>query len=177
MTRLLVVLALIFSTLYLVQFLLLTTGICAGNHDLLGDELPRVTLKAKCFVAGDLMFNPEISIILLPGTFVEPWDWSWFLIANSFFTFASTVSDYNRNLRIVSLVALSFILTTAIISRIKTGLFVVPTIFLLILAFSNQINSLRCLKKSIIIVTVTAIVMVILLFNFPYLNTTMKPQP
>ncbi len=95
--RLLVVLALICCTLGFVQFLLLTTGICAGNRGLLGNELLIATLKAKCFVGDALMFNPELSRVLLPGTFASPWYWSWFLIANSFFTFASTVSDYNRN--------------------------------------------------------------------------------
>ncbi len=68
------------------------------------------------------------------------------------------------------MIAVNFILINAIISGIKTALFVVPTILLLLLAFTNPINSLKWLKNPRIIVTVTAIVMVILLFTCPYVE-------
>ncbi|MGB3510874.1 MAG: hypothetical protein WBA93_16905 [Microcoleaceae cyanobacterium] len=69
------ILALICCTLGLRQFLLLTTGICVGTRGLVGDELFKATLEAKCLVGGALVFSPEVNMIRLPGTFVAPWQW------------------------------------------------------------------------------------------------------
>lgn len=81
----------------ILQYLLLTTGICAGNRGLLGDELFNTTLEGKCFVDGTLIFSQEVNMIRLPETFASRWQLGWFLIANSCFTLASAVSEPNRN--------------------------------------------------------------------------------
>ncbi len=149
------------------QFLLLTTGICAGTRGLLGDELFKATLDAKCFVGGALVFSPEVNMIRLPGTFVAPWLWGWFLIANSFFTLASAVSDSNRNWRIISLITSGFVLAMAIISGQKITLYLVPVIFLLLLALTNLVNTIKWLLNPSFIVIIVAFVMGIFLLVNP----------
>ena len=165
--RLLVVLALICCTLSFVQFILLKIGICAGTRGLLGDELLKATLEAKCFVGGALIFSPEVNMISLPGTFASPWQWGWFLIANSCFTLASALSDSKRNWRIISSIALSFILAMTIISSQKMTLFLVPVIFLLLLALTNLVNTLKWLKNPALIAIIIAFVIGIFLLVKP----------
>jgi hypothetical protein len=75
----------------LMQYFMLVTGVCAGTDHLSGADLFKATLEAKCFVGGALVYSPSQDIIRLPGTFVSPWHWAWFLIANSALTFASAL--------------------------------------------------------------------------------------
>ena len=165
--RLLVVLTLICCTLGFLQFVLLKIGICAGTRGLLGDELLKATLQAKCFVGGALVFSPEVNMIHLPGTFASPWQWGWFLIANSCFMLASAVSDSNRNWQFISLITLGFVLATAIISGQKMILFLVPLIFLLLLALTNLVNTIKWLKNPGLIAIIVAFVMGIFLLVNP----------
>ncbi len=163
-------LALICCTLCLVQFLLLTTGICAGNRGLLGEELYRATLEAKCFVGGALVFSPEVNMIRLPGTFVSPWQWNWFLIANSFFTLASAVSESNRNWRIISLITSGFVWAVAIISGQRITLFLVTLIFLLLLSVTNLVNDINWLKDPYLMAIRIAIRVAFVMIIFLLLN-------
>ncbi|MEO0770837.1 MAG: hypothetical protein AAFY72_15695, partial [Cyanobacteria bacterium J06649_4] len=90
--RLQAVLVLIASALGLMQYALLVTGVCPGTTGE-GEEMFRASLEARCLVGGSLLYAPSVGQIRLPGTFVAPWQWGWFLISASFFSFGTTFSD------------------------------------------------------------------------------------
>ncbi|MFB2974521.1 hypothetical protein ACE1CD_36805 [Aerosakkonema sp. BLCC-F183] len=156
--RLHVVLALICCTLALIQYLLLSSGVCTGTSGLEGDALFKAALDARCFVGGALLYNPELGVIRLPGTFAAPWQWGWFLISNGFFTVASAVSETSRRWRNASFVAMALVLFVAVVSGQKIALVLIITIFALLLFFAAPGGNF---KRGIIIYLGGAIVLVL----------------
>ncbi len=139
LTRLHVVLALICCGLGLLQYLLLLTGRCAGTRDLSGPELFKATLNARCLVGGSLVFSPQVNMIRLPGTFVSPWHWAWFLMSNTFLTFASAFSDPSLLWQIASFAALASAIVNAVICGQRIALVVVPACIVILLVLTGQV--------------------------------------
>ncbi|BAY13126.1 hormogonium polysaccharide biosynthesis protein HpsL [Calothrix sp. NIES-2098] len=143
LSRLQVVLTLICCVLGFIQYLLLLTGICQGTRGLEGDALFRATLEARCYFGGSLLYSPEEGVIRLPGTFVAPWQWAWFLIASTFFTFATGFSDPSIIWRIISLASLASVFINAVISGQRIALGLVPVCFVALLFLTGQIANLK----------------------------------
>lgn len=137
---------LICCLLCVIQYWLLTTGICSGNVDLIPPANTKVTLQARCFVGGSLLYNPQKDLISLPGTFVAPWQWAWFLISGAFLAMGAYLSESDRLWRIIGLIAVGFVLLAAIISGQTTATLLVP-IILLVLVSITESNQKRLLIK------------------------------
>lgn len=129
--------------LALVQYLFLLTGKCAGTRFEEGSDLFKASLEARCFVGGALLYSPQQGVIRLPGTFVAPWQWGWFLISGAFLTFASAFSDPKPLWRIVGLVALGLVFILAVISGQRIALALVPIIAGLLLILTGQVTNLK----------------------------------
>ncbi|NEP45034.1 MAG: hypothetical protein F6K35_39775 [Okeania sp. SIO2H7] len=130
--RLLVTITLICCILSLAQYELLATGICEGTRGLQGDDLFKGTLDAKCLVGGSLVFSPSQNLVRLPGTFVSPWQWNWFLISSAFFTATAALFDPSKKWRIVSFTAIFLVLLAAIVSGQKLALVFLPLILIIL---------------------------------------------
>jgi hypothetical protein len=143
LSRLQIVLTLICCVLGFIQYLLLLTGVCQGTRGLEGDALFRATLEARCYFGGALVYSPEEGIIRLPGTFVAPWQWAWFLIASTFFTFATGFTDPSIKWRLVGLGSLVAVVINAVISGQRIALALVPTCFVILLLLTGQIANLK----------------------------------
>jgi hypothetical protein len=143
LSRLQIVLILICCVLGFIQYLLLLTGVCQGTRGLEGDALFRATLEARCYFGGALVYSPEEGIIRLPGTFVAPWQWAWFLIASTFFTFATGFTDPSIKWRLVGLGSLVAVVINAVISGQRIALALVPTCFVILLLLTGQIANLK----------------------------------
>jgi len=142
-TRLQIVLILICCGLGFLQYLLLVVGICEGTRNLEGAALFKATLDARCYFGGALVYSPSQGIIRLPGTFVAPWQWAWFLISSTFFAFATGFSDPSVFWRLTSLGSLALIFVNAVISGQRIALALVPTCFVLLLLLTGQIANLK----------------------------------
>ena len=147
-TRLHIVLAVICCSLGLVQYVMLATGLCQGTDHLLGDALFRATVEAKCFVGGALLYSPSQNAIHLPGTFVSPWQWAWFLIANTFFMVASALADPSLKWRSISFLAIALVLVSTIISGQSIALLLIPAILISALTIIGLLSEPR---KSILL--------------------------
>ncbi|HEY9848167.1 MAG TPA: hypothetical protein V6D28_01810 [Leptolyngbyaceae cyanobacterium] len=164
--RLHVVLALICCTLAFIQYLLLLNGRCIGTSGLEGDTLFKASLDARCFVGGALLFNPELGLIRLPGTFATPWHWAWFLIANAFAIVGAAVSETSRKWRNISFLAMTFLLVTAIFSGQRTALVMVPIILMILLFVAAPGGKI----KQWIMIDVSLIVLFVLAAKTNFLN-------
>lgn len=142
-TRLHVILAILCCVLGLIQYLLLLTGKCAGTRGMSGEELYKATLQARCFVGGSLVFSPEVKFIRLPGTFVAPWQWAWFLISNAFVTFASAFCDPSFWWRLVGLFGMALVFANAVISGQRAALVMVPVATVVLLVLTGQLVNLK----------------------------------
>jgi hypothetical protein len=152
--RLLITIIIICCGLCFIQYFFLLSGICRGNPGLPEQLLDRPTLQARCLVGGSLLYNPELGLIRLPGTFVAPWQWAWFLISSSFISYAASLSEPSRRWRIISWIAMAFVLGAAIISGQRTALMLVPIILLVLLLLTEkQLKSLPIKLISIAILT------------------------
>ncbi|MEL6491878.1 MAG: hypothetical protein AAFQ95_18130 [Cyanobacteria bacterium J06621_3] len=140
--RLQVVLILIACTLGTIQFLLLQTGICAGTQGQ-GEELFRASLNARCFVGGSLLYSPEVGITKLPGTFVAPWQWGWFLLSGIFFSFCTAFRDETRLWRMLGSVAIVAITVSLIISDQRLMLILLLPSALFLMAMAGHIKDLK----------------------------------
>ncbi|NEP00207.1 MAG: hypothetical protein F6K58_16315 [Symploca sp. SIO2E9] len=151
LTRLQVIVALLCSSLCLIQYILLITGICDGSSNIAA-YLDEPTLDARCFVGGSLLYSSQWGqgLIRLPGTFVAPWQWAWFLISSSFFTYASAISDPSHRWRIVSWVAMASILLMSIISGQRVALVLNPIIFLILSLLTIKPKGWLLIKLGII---------------------------
>ena len=138
--RLHMIISLVCCGLCLIQYLLLTKGICAGNVGLPAPAFTRVTLQARCFVGGSLLYNPQLKLISLPGTFVAPWQWSWFLISSSFLTAAATAYESSPIWRIFGFVSIALVLVAATISGQTTATLLVPIILFVLLWIIEKDN-------------------------------------
>jgi hypothetical protein len=122
---------------------MLKSGRCAGTDHLSGVELFKASLDAKCFIGGALLYSPSQNMIRLPGTFVSPWHWGWFLIANSALTFAAAFSDSSFFWRIGGLVGMALVFINAVICGQRIALALVPAITILLLILTGQIANLK----------------------------------
>ncbi|CAH2571786.1 hypothetical protein PRNO82_01190 [Planktothrix rubescens] len=143
LTRLTLVLAIICCVLGVIQYQMLASGRCKGTDHLVGDDLFKATLDAKCLVGGSLVFSPSQNMIRLPGTFVAPWQWAWFLIANAFFTFASAFSDPSPLWRMTGLVGMALVFVNAVISGQRIALALVPVVTIILLILTGQVANLK----------------------------------
>jgi hypothetical protein len=82
-------------------------------------------------------------MIRLPGTFVAPWQWAWFLISSTFFTFGTGFSDPSIIWRLISLGSLASVFVNAVISGQRIALALVPTCFVILLFLTGQIANLK----------------------------------
>ncbi len=141
--RLLVMVAIVCCGLGIIQYFLLSVGICEGTRAASGGELFRATTGAKCLVGGSLLYSPSQGQIRLPGTFVSPWHWAWFLIANSFITFSVAFSDKAIFWRTSGLVGLALVCINSIICGQRIALALVPVCVFISLILTGQIVNLK----------------------------------
>mgnify|MGYP001791429055 FL=1 len=126
----------------LVQYLMLSTGMCQGTIGV-GNEMFRASLEARCFVGGSLLYSPEVGQIRLPGTFVAPWQWGWFLISAVFFSFGTTLSDRSIFWRVAGALSLLAVFVMAEVSGQRIALVLVPTAFIGLLFLTGQYRNLK----------------------------------
>ncbi len=140
-----IVLAVTCAVLSLLQLMMLKTGRCAGTDHLTGDELFKATLSAKCLVGGSLVYSPSQGIIRLPGTFVAPWQWGWFLISNAYFTLAASFFDTKLVWRLVGFLGMATIFVSALISGQRIALALVPVcvVILIILLLVTRLLDIK----------------------------------
>jgi hypothetical protein len=138
-TRLQVTLAIICCVLGFIQYGLVVTGVCADNTGLPEHLLLRANLQRKCLVGGALGYFPTENFIRLPGTFVAPWQWSWFLISSTFFSFATALNDPRKRWQALGYFSLSLLLINAILCGQRTAMVAVPVIIVLLLIASRHI--------------------------------------
>ncbi|GET36309.1 hormogonium polysaccharide biosynthesis protein HpsL [Microseira wollei] len=143
LTRLHLVLAIICSALGFIQYFFLTSGKCVGTRGMSGEALFKATLEARCLVGGALVFSPEVGMIRLPGTFVSPWHWAWFLIGNAFMTFATAFSDPSPLWRMSGLVGMAGVFVNAVISGQRIALALVPVVTIILLVLTGQVANLK----------------------------------
>ncbi|MEG4068403.1 hormogonium polysaccharide biosynthesis protein HpsL [Microcoleus sp. Pol11C2] len=142
-SRMHIVLAIVCCLLGLIQYLLLQSGKCAGTRGMTGAELYKATLEARCFVGGSLVFSPEVKMVRLPGTFVAPWQWAWFLISNAFLTFASAFCDPSFWWRVIGLLGMALVFANAVISGQRAALVMVPLATAILLVLTGQLVNLK----------------------------------
>ncbi|MEC4987036.1 MAG: hypothetical protein SAK42_23270, partial [Oscillatoria sp. PMC 1076.18] len=136
--RLHVILIIICCSLGLLQYIFLVTGVCHGNIGLSGEAIHKASLEARCLIGGSLLYYPEWKLIRLPGTFVAPWQWGWFLISGSFFSYATSISDRQISWRILSLIATVLIVVMAVISGQRITLALVPTTLIILALLTDK---------------------------------------
>lgn len=141
--RLLLATVIICCSLGLVQYGMLKTGICQGTRGAVAVDLFKASIQAKCFVGGSLLFSPSQGQIRLPGTFVSPWHWSWFLIANSFTTFSVAFTDPSFLWRTAGLGGMALVFINAVISGQRIALALVPVCIIICLILTGQIANLK----------------------------------
>lgn len=137
-----VVLIIICCGLALLQYLMLKTGRCQGTIGT-GDELFKASLDSRCLVGGALLYAPAQGQIRLPGTFVAPWQWGWFLISSAFFAFGTSFSDRSPLWRILGLVSMAMVFIMAVLSGQRIALALVPFVIILLLFLTGQILNLK----------------------------------
>ena len=143
LTRMHVVMAIICCVLGLIQYHFLTSGRCQGTSGLEGAALFKATLEARCFVGGALLYSPEVGVIRLPGTFVSPWHWAWFLISNAFLTYATAFSDPAPLWRMAGMVGMAVVFVNAVVSGQRIALAIVPLAVVVLLVLTGQIANLK----------------------------------
>lgn len=143
LTRLHLVLAIVCCALGFIQYFFLSSGRCQGTRGYAGDALFKATLEARCLVGGALVFSPEVGMIRLPGTFVSPWHWAWFLISNAVLTFASAFSDPSPLWRGAGLIGMAGVFVNAVISGQRIALALVPVVTIILLVLTGQLTNLK----------------------------------
>jgi hypothetical protein len=140
--RLTVVLILICCGLAFLQYIFLKTGRCKGTVGE-GAELFKASLGARCLVGGSLLYSEEQGVIRLPGTFVAPWQWGWYLISSAFFSFAVAFSDRVLIWRLIGMVSMGVTMTLAVLSGQRIALAIVPISFGILLFTTGQLVNLK----------------------------------
>ncbi|EPF21533.1 MAG: hypothetical protein EWV58_23535 [Microcystis aeruginosa Ma_MB_F_20061100_S19] len=169
-SRLLVTLVIICCVLGLTQYWMLKTGRCAGTRGYVGDLLFKATLEARCLVGGSLIYSPEVNMIRLPGTFVSPWHWAWFLVSSAVICYASAFSEISQKWRLAALVGLTLVLINAVVSGQRLAFFAVPMIVGLMTILTGQIANL---KRFLPIIFAAALLLAI---GFSFLNPDFVQQ-
>jgi hypothetical protein len=142
-TRLHTGLAILCCALGFIQYLMLLTGRCEGTDHLTGADLFKATIDARCFVGGSLVWSPSQGMVRLPGTFVAPWQWAWFLIANAFLTFATAFNDPSPLWRLIGLTGMAGVFINAVISGQRIALALVPVVTVLLMILTGQVTNLK----------------------------------
>jgi hypothetical protein len=162
--RLLIVMILVCCSLALVQYLLLTQGICPDNEFLnqlqvivpktevkfYPDITAKATLKAQCFVGGSLLYNPGQDLIRLPGTFSDPWQWGWFLVSSSIISYAASFSDPEKRWRVAGWIAMVLVFLATLVSGQRLPLLLVPLFYLILFIVTSKKKQQLPLKLGII---------------------------
>ena len=143
LTRLHVILALICFGLCFTQYMFLKTGRCAGTQFSEGADLFKASLEARCLVGGSLLYSPQMGVIRLPGTFVAPWQWGWFIISNAYITFATAFCDPSFRWRIVGLIGMAVDLVIAVISGQRIALLLAPVSIIILLVLTGQMANIK----------------------------------
>jgi hypothetical protein len=154
--RLFVVLILVCGSLGFVQYLMLKTGRCQGTVGE-GDALFKASLEARCFVGGSLLYSEEQGVIRLPGTFVAPWQWGWFLISSTFFCFAIAFNDRVWYWRLAGIIAMISTMIMAVLSGQRIALALVPICFGLLLITTGQIVNFSRFLPSLMLLGVAVV--------------------
>ncbi len=141
--KVLVILAIICCSLALVQYWYLKTGRCEGTRTFTGDLLYRANLAAKCFVGGSLLYSPEFGQIRLPGTFVSPWHWAWFLIANSAICYTVAFFETAIIWQAIGFFGMALVFLNAIICGQRIALGMVPIFLIIMLISTGQLFRLK----------------------------------
>jgi hypothetical protein len=140
--RITVIVVIVCCGLAFVQYMMLKTGRCKGTVGE-GAELFKASLDARCFVGGSLLYTPEQGVIRLPGTFVAPWQWGWFLISSAFTTFAVTFFDRNLLWKIVGGIGMLWTIIMAVICGQRIALMLVPVVIVIQLFTTGQVANLK----------------------------------
>jgi hypothetical protein len=141
--RLTLVLVFTCCMLGFMQYVMLLTGICKGTADATGEDLFKATLGARCLVGGALLYSPQQGVIRLPGTFVAPWQWGWFLISSAFLCFASAFNEPDIRWRIFGMASMSSVFVMAVVSGQRIALALVPVAIIALLIFTGQVANLK----------------------------------
>ncbi len=166
--RLQAILVLVACGLGLIQYVMLKTGACPGTTGT-GAELFRASLDARCFVGGSLLYSPDLGQIRLPGTFVAPWQWGWFLISAAFFSFGTTFSDKSAFWRLIGLISLVAVMVMAVVSGQRIALVLVPISIVTLTVMTGQVANL---KRFIPIGVVLGFILFYLVVNNPAIIAT-----
>lgn len=140
--RIQVVLITVACSLGLIQYLMLKTGVCRGTVGT-GSELFKASLEARCFVGGSLLYTPQHGQIRLPGTFVAPWQWGWFLISSAFFSFGTAFSDRSPVWRAVGLGSMVIVAVMSVLSGQRIALMLVPVSVGVLAILTGQVANLK----------------------------------
>lgn len=136
------ILCIVCCALAMVQYRYLITGVCPPTQGE-GADLFKASLEARCFVGGALLYSPSQGQIRLPGTFVAPWQWGWYLISCAFFGFAGSFNDPSLLWRVVGMVSLGFTFVLSVISGQRIALALVPTVIGILLVLTGQVANLK----------------------------------
>jgi hypothetical protein len=137
--RLQCVLVLICCGLGFIQYLMLKNGTCPPTEGT-GDALFKASLESRCFVGGSLLYSPQFGVTRLPGTFVAPWQWGWFLISSAFFSFGTAFNDSNFLWRIVGIGSMASVFVMSFLSGQRIALALVPVVVVLLLFVTGQLR-------------------------------------
>ncbi|MGK7891697.1 MAG: hormogonium polysaccharide biosynthesis protein HpsL [Leptolyngbyaceae cyanobacterium] len=140
--RLSAIVVIVCCGLSFVQYTMLLTGICPPTEGT-GDTLFKASLDTRCFVGGALLYTPSQGVIRLPGTFVAPWQWGWFMISGSFMAFAVAFNDPKIPWRLVGGMAMAINLAAAVISGQRIALALVPVTTVMLLVLTGQLANLK----------------------------------
>lgn len=140
--RLLVTLAIICCVLGLIQFWMLKSGRCQGTVAE-GEWLFKATVNAKCFVGGSLLYSPEQGQIRLPGTFVSPWHWGWFLVANSAICFSVAFSDPSILWRGLGLGGMTLVFVNGVVCGQRLAFLGVPLFIVVMAILTGQVVRIK----------------------------------
>lgn len=140
--RVITSLVVICCSLGFLQYMFLKTGRCEGTVGT-GSALFKASIESRCLVGGSLLYSPEQGVIRLPGTFVAPWQWGWYLIASAFTSFATAFCDRKWIWRIIGMVAMALTLSMAVLSGQRIALIIVPIAMIALLFVTGQVVNLK----------------------------------
>ena len=143
--RIQAVLVIVACILGLCQYLMLATGVCPSTEALgaTGDDLFKASLRSRCLVGGALLYSPSQGQIRLPGTFVAPWQWGWFLISSAFFSFGTAFNDRSPLWRLIGIVSLVSVFVMSVLSGQRIALVLVPVAVGLLCVLTGQVANLK----------------------------------
>ncbi len=139
--RIMTLLIILCGVLGFLQYMFLKTGRCQGTVGE-GAALFKASLESRCLVGGSLLYSEEQGVIRLPGTFVAPWQWGWFLISAAYFTFATAFSDRTWYWRLTGLVGMVLNMVMAVVSGQRIALALVPISYVVLLGTTGQLVNL-----------------------------------